>query len=271
MRIVTIAREMGALDPTQATAVCQAFGLRAVHRDVLEKHFQTLGTDTELMQRYDERKPRMLESFLGRPDAYGETLRTAILHEAIQGDVAIIGRGANFLLGGMVECLRLRFIAPPELRAKRIAEQLKCTKEQALDAIRKSDRERVGFCYYFYDRNWQDADAYDLTVNTAEINVSDLSEMFRKLSELKEVSPQSECRLRDNALKQYIRFTLLISENMEIPFLEIKCDNGNVVLSGTVAANGMPERVTGIVQKLDGVHSLKNQLRVAPTNIPWGM
>lgn len=249
----------------------QAIGLRVVHREALEKRFQTLGTDTELMQRYDERKPRMLESFLGRLDAYGETLRTAILHEAIQGDVAIIGRGANFLLGGMVECLRLRFIAPLEVRAERLTEQLKCTREQALDAIRKSDRERVGFCYYFYDKNWQDADSYDLTVNTAEIKVSDLAEMLQKLSALKEVLLQGESRLRDHALCQHIRFTLLISENMEIPFLEIKCNNGNVVLCGIVAANGMPERVTGIVQKMEGVHSLKNQLKVAPTDIPWGM
>lgn len=271
MRIVTIARELGALTSTQEVALCQAIGLRMVARKVLESRFLALGTDTELMQRYDERKPRMLESLLGRPDAYSQTLRTTILYEAMQGDVAIIGRGANFLLGGMVECLRLRFIAPLETRAERVTEQLQCTREQALDTIRKSDRERIGFCYYFYNKNWQDADSYDLTVNTAEINVTDLAETLQKLSALKGVSSQGKSHLLDNALSQRISFALLITENMEIHCLEIQCSNGNVVLSGIVAADGMPERVTEIVQKLDGVRSLKNQLQIAPANIPWDM
>ena len=55
MRIVTIAREMGAIDSVQESALCRAVGLRAVHRDTLEERFRMLGTDPEHIERFDER------------------------------------------------------------------------------------------------------------------------------------------------------------------------------------------------------------------------
>ncbi len=268
MRIVTIAREMGAIDAAQESALCRAVGLRAVHRDTLEERFRILGTDPEHIERFDERKPRLMDSFLGRPNIYWETLQTAILQEAVQGDVAIVGRGANFLLGEIVDCFRLRFIAPPEIRAERVARQLNCTAAQAMDCIRKSDRERIGFCYYFYGKKWQDANAYDLTINTEKITVSALEEIIPKFIALKDISQQEEAKLRDSVLQQYIRYTLLVTEKMEFPFLDVKSEDGNVTVHGAVLSQEAHDKIEAIVKKIDGVRSFKNQLRLMQNNIP---
>ncbi len=270
MRIVTIARESGAFDSAQEEAFCRAAGLRAVRRDTLEARFRELGADAEFMQHFDERKPRLMDSFFRRPDIYWETLQTAILQEAVQGNVALIGRGANFLLEGVAECFRLRFIAPPAIRAERIAELRGCTRDQALACIRKSDRERTGFCYYFYGKQWGEADSYDLTVNTAEIDMPALERMIPGLIAAKEVSPQGERRLRDRVLQQSIRYTLLVSENQEIPFLEIKCDAGQVTIEGGVSTQEALEKIEASVRKIDGVLSVENRLRVMQDTIPLG-
>lgn len=268
MRIVTIAREMGAIHSAQETALCRAIGLRDVHRDTLEKRFRMLGTDPEHIDRFDERKPRLMDSFLGRPNIYWETLQTAILQEAQQGDVALVGRGANFLLSDIVRCFRIRFVAPPEVRAERVARRLNCSQEQALDCIRKSDRERIGFCYYFYGKKWQDANAYDLTVNTAEISLSTLEEVLPKFLERSEVTAQEEAKLRDSVLQQFIRYTLLVKEKLEFPFLDVKCEDGNVTVHGAVFSQEAHDKIESIIPKIEGVRSLKNQLRLMQNNIP---
>ena len=268
MRIVTIAREMGTLDSAQESALCQAIGLRAVHRDTLEERFRKLGTDPEHIERFDERKPRLMDSFLGRPNVYWETLQTVILQEAVQGNVAIVGRGANFLLGDIVDCFRLRFVAPPEIRAERVARQLNCTVPQAMDCIRKSDRERIGFCYYFYGKKWQDANAYDLTINTEKVSLFSLEEIVPKFISLKDISAQDEAKLRDRELQQFIRYTLLVTEKMEFPFLDVKCEDGNVTVHGAVLSQDAHDKIEAIVKKIDGVRSFQNQLRLMQNNIP---
>lgn len=268
MQIVTIARELGATDYEQEAKLCRAIGLRFVHRESLEDHFRSLGTDTQYIHRFDERKPRVVDSFLNRPDIYFETLRTAILQEVTQGSVAIIGRGANFLLNSMLDCLRLRFIAPLDIRAERIAGKLGCSREQALTYARKSDHERIGFCYYFYGKKWQDANAYDLTVNTAEINPADLEEVINKLSSLKKVTPEQELQFPNILLKQLICHTILTTDSLSIRCLEIDCRDGHVVLHGLVPSRGMSERVESIVRKVNGVLSVQNQLKVVLKDIP---
>ena len=271
MRIVTIAREIGAFGAEQEEKFCKALGLRSVHRDALEERFKELGTDFEQLKKFDEKKPGMFDSLFGVPNVYSATLRTAILHEALQGDVAIIGRGANFFLGDVVECLRLRFIAPLEIRAKRVASQYNIKTEQALNLVKKYDREREGFCKYFYDRKWQDSCAYDMIINTAEINVDDMLDTLNMLSLKMAVSDYGAKRLNDLSLAYRIRHKLLILKHADITLLDIDCNDGNVVISGSVSYEGAKDKAEDIVRKVDGVKSVTNQIQVVPQDISWHM
>lgn len=271
MRIVTIAREIGAFGTEQEEKFCKALGLRSVHRDALEDRFKELGADFEQLKKFDEKKPGVFDSLFGAPNVYSAALRTAILQEALQGDVAIVGRGANFLLGGVVECLRLRFIAPLELRAKRVASQYNIKPEQALNLVKKCDREREGFCKYFYDREWQDSCAYDLIINTAEIHVDDMLGTLNILSTKMAVSDCGARRLNDLSLTHRIRHKLLSLEHTDITFLDIDCNDGNVVISGSVSFGGSKDTAEDIVRKMDGVKSVTNQIQVAPQDVSWHM
>ena len=268
MRIVTIARETGAITLEQETALCHALGLRFVHRGSLEEHFDRLGTDARFLQRFDERKPRLVDSFLNRPDVYWETLKTAILQEAVRGDVAIIGRGANFFLGNLTKCLRLRFVAPLEVRAERIARQQNCSREQALNFIRKNDRERIGFCYYFYGTKWRDVNSYDLTLNTAEVEVSALEGTIRALSEAKTLSGSDGHVLQNLMLSQNIRYKLTVTEKIYIRFLEITCDDGHITVDGVVSSRGAAERAEKVIRQVEGVRGVENRIAVIQNEIP---
>lgn len=267
MPILTIAREFGAISPIQEMALCRTLKLRFVHKEMLERRFRLLGMDASFMNRFDERKPGVIDSLLNSTDVYWETMQTAILQEAVRDGVAIVGRGANFLLEKLVPCLRLRFVASPEIRADRVARQLRCTKEQAMQRIRKSDRERIGFCYYYYGRKWQDSVSYDLTVNTDEVNLAELKDLFIKLIPSKVRSATND-GLANATQSQMLRYTILIAEKLQVRFLKIDCDNGNVVLHGIVPSKAVATRVEEAVEKMAGVCSVQNQLQTALNDIP---
>lgn len=268
MKVLTIARELGAIDYDYETVLCHELGVRLVHKDVLESHFKDLGAGSSLMNRLDERKPGMVDSFFSRADIYFETLRTAILHEVAKGDVAIIGRGANFIVHDIVNCIRLHFIAPLEIRVERIAQKRHCSKEHALACIKKSDRERIGFCNYYYGKDWRDAEGYDITINTAEIAFEDFLKTAPEIVRLKPPLADQKQRLKNAILTQSIRYALCITAHLDIRFLEVICDDGEVIIRGAVPSLGVSQRAENIVKQIPGVTSVKNQLNVVLKNIP---
>lgn len=268
MQTITIAREMGAIDLRSEEELCKAVGLRFIHKSILEQRFEKLGMDVKFMRRYDERKPGVVASFLSGPDVYWETLRTAILQEAAEGSVAIVGRGANFLLEDLIHCLRLRFVAPLDFRVERVAAETGMTRKQAKECVQKCDQERKGFCLYYYGRKWQDPSEYDLTINTAELNLPELTEVVKRLLAWKKQFPDAERNLKNALLAQSIRYAINVEQGLSVSFLKIECDDGAVSISGAVSSRGISDRVQELVEKIDGVRSVENNLEVVLHDIP---
>ncbi len=268
MQTITIAREMGAIDLRSEEELCKAVNLRLIHKSILEQHFEKLGIDVEFMRRYDERKPGIVASFLRGTDIYWETLRTAILQEAAEGSVAIVGRGANFLLENLIHCLRLRFVAPLNIRVERVAAETGMTRKQAKECVQKCDQERKGFCLYYYGRKWQDPAGYDLTINTENLNLPDLIEVVKRLLASQKQFPDAERNLKNALLAQSIRYLINVDRKLIVSFLKVECDDGDVVISGTVSSKGISERVQKEVEKMDGVRHVENRLEVVQQDIP---
>ncbi len=272
MKIITIARELGATNRVQENALSQVLGLKMVHREALDEQFRSLKTAPEYIKNFDEKRPGFLNSFSGRPDIYWETLRTAVLREAVKGDVIFIGRGVNFMLEGIADCLRLRLVAPPEYRIRQITRLHKCTPEKAREHMLKSDHEREGFCYYFYGKSWKDSHGYDLTINTAEIDFAEWSKLVSDFVSARKTSYSENMQtLKNELLKQEIRHKLLIVENLEIRFLTISCSCGNVILKGDVLSRGVFDRVEKCLKQIDGINHLDNRLQVVMNDIPLRM
>ncbi len=269
MRIITMARELGALEPEQEEELCRVLKVRPVGRARLETRFRKLGLGTELSRRLDERKPGVTDTLFSRTELYFETLRLAILEEAVQTPVALIGRGANFLLEELTGCLRLRFVAPLRLRIERIARLRGCGSEEAAGMVRKNDRERQGFCGYYYRKNWSDPAAYDLVLNTGELDWTGLTAFLSRLSVLRpDLDSREDRKLQDALLEQRVRYTLRIVERLNIQFLEVVCTEGEVELRGCVPSQSMAQRIERLVRALDGVKTLRNRLTVVLAEPP---
>ena len=99
-------------------------------------------------------------------------------------NAVIVGRCSDYILRNEeVELLNVFIYAPTEARVKRIMERMEVTEQQALQLIRKNDKQRK--CYYdFYtDKKWASHSSYDLNIDSNRFGVDKAVEIIAKAIE----------------------------------------------------------------------------------------
>ena len=82
-----------------------------------------------------------------------------------------------------VELLNVFIYAPTEARVKRIMERMNVNEQQALQLIKKNDKQRK--CYYdFYtDKKWASHSSYDLNIDSSRFDIDRIVEIIAKAIE----------------------------------------------------------------------------------------
>ena len=267
MAVLTIARELGAIGEGEELVLCNSLKLHCVNKATLEARFREMGIEKSIFERFDECHPGFADFFTTSSQIYWEALQTVLLKELLNGDTAIIGRGGNFLLRNLVDCFRIRLVAPLEQRISRLCVERDCSESEALKAIRQSDSAREKFCRFYYGANWRDPMGYDLIINTSDVP---LEKVARFLPDLIPPSAegvqkeQLECAVRE----QMIRQALFSAWNYQAVTVDVKCrPDGTVILQGNVHSEDAAEFCENLVRSMPGVTSVKNELFVAFTDI----
>ncbi len=76
----------------------------------------------------------------------------------------VLGRGANFILP-RERCLRVRIVAPAEIRADYLARVLDMDPDRAAAAVRDGDADRRAFVRHYFDADIDEDTHYDLVLN----------------------------------------------------------------------------------------------------------
>lgn len=98
------------------------------------------------------------------PAGYRERL-TAAMEAIADGDGGVVlGRGANFILP-RDRCLRVRIVAPAEIRSDYLARVLDLSPDAAGDAVRDGDADRRAFVRHYFDEDIDEDTHYDLVLN----------------------------------------------------------------------------------------------------------
>ena len=101
---------------------------------------------------------------------YLQQLVKVIWGLARQGNAIILGRGANWFLNASFG-LRIRVIAPLELRAETTARAEGLPLVQAGKRIKEHDARQAAYIRQVYGRDIDDPLGYDLTLNTGELEL----------------------------------------------------------------------------------------------------
>src|SRR5262245_15269065 len=177
MAIVTIAHETGSGGSEIGIELAKRLGFRYVDRDMLSEAARRYGVGEDKLTELDEKKPSLIERFDVETRQYYTVLQSAILDAAEQENVVINSRGGQLLLRGISHVLRVRVIAPFELRVKRVMKKMTGQAQESVDLrttaemVRRSDHEKHGWIRYLYDVEWGDPKLYDVVLNTEKLSI----------------------------------------------------------------------------------------------------
>jgi cytidylate kinase len=90
---------------------------------------------------------------------------------ADQGHVVIIGRGSQVMLAARRDVLHVRVVAPLDRRIAYVSRREGITSEEAGLRIRWKDRDRRNYLRAEYHQVTDDPLLYDLSINTAVLNL----------------------------------------------------------------------------------------------------
>ena len=138
--------------------------------DMVAEHYQLPGTALELL---DEEEGNWVRDVLGdfmptqviNRDNYVNHLGKVIKLLAMHGRVVLVGHAAQYFLPRR-RGLRIRVVAPLELRLERVMADAGVDEAAAGKIIADHDRKHARFVQHYFEQDVRDEAGYDLVVNT---------------------------------------------------------------------------------------------------------
>ena len=206
------------------------------------------------------------EKFSGLRRPFKILMRMALLEYAQKGNLAYFGYSGHLLVEGIDHFIRVRLIAPMDLRIKMTVERLHCLESEARDMIKRTDEERSHWARFMYGRNISDPRLYDMCINLERMSFSTASSMLIHMVLEKEFQPTEESlRAMDNLYKA-TRIEAALVTNPKTNSYEISASvsGGKAKLEGPYLEDAKRSLVLDVAASVPGIESLEYEPGYAP-------
>ncbi len=265
MSIVTLSGETGALRYELAQEVCERGGLLLVDRRTLMEAVQGLVDITrEEHQLLAEEGPALLDMGNRRRRVFAALLESVLLQYAQMGNVVLLGRGANFLMRLVPGVLRVRVVAPLEIRAQRLAKRENMELDRARQLATVIDQQRRAYIAHIFNADWASALHYDLVLNMGRLTLEQAASTILDLTAHATFQPSSETSrlMADLVLASRVRRRLV--EEVDIHALEVEALGDQAHLSGYVGSREDQDLALRLAGETEGVGRVISALEVSP-------
>ncbi len=255
MTIVAISREMGSGGYEVAAAVAKALQFEYVDREILLHAAREYAVPEDKITDVAERHLSLWERFDEEKRRYLTFLEAAYYSFAERGSLVTAGRGGPFFLRDVTHALRIRIMAPAEVRIRRVMEREHIVYKAAAAKVRDYDREMAARIDYLYGLDWTSPENYDLVINT-EANSWDFyidSLVWAARHPRYQPTPESLQRVRDLNLAAHVRAAIAtdpVTKNINI---EVTAQSGQVALKGVVFSPAMMDAAAAVARRVPGV------------------
>jgi cytidylate kinase len=197
VRLITLSREYGAGGSELGVLLSESLAWPVLDRELARRIAERLQCSHAEVEKADERGPRLLERIasvftvvpsdapilpeLSRtpdPDTLAVASRAVVLEAARTPPLIVIGHGGNCLLAGRPDLLRIRVIAPFDLRVRRVAQRTGRPHPEAAADVRHRDADRRYYLERYYQKDANEPCLYDLQINTATIPLATAAQMI---------------------------------------------------------------------------------------------
>lgn len=234
MALILISR--GSFSGGQLISQClsQSAGWKCLTREDL---IASVNAHGELASRVTASIPKAAQDYgkfsaLRRP--YKILTQLALLEYVLHGDVAYFGYSGHLLLPGIAHAVRVRIIAPVELRVRLLIDREKLTEEQARERIRQVDEERSYWTRFMYGKNLRDPELFDLCLNLERITFSSACNILVNVAQQEEFkpTPESLAAVRNRYLSARVLAALVTQPKTSELEIAATADDGRILLEG---------------------------------------
>ncbi len=236
MAIITISRGSLGLGVALAKCLADELGYPCLGRELAREVAEKYGIQDQLMTKKIEEIPSLWERLTSERTAYVVAMQEALAERSLDGNMVYHGFVGHLLLKDLPALLRVRVIAPMEVRIPL------AIAEQGLDAaaaethIKKMDEVRARWTKFVFGVDWKDPELYDLVLNLGDISVEAACEVVAGLARRPEfaVTDSTRARLKDFLLATRIRLLLVTNPDTRSLDLEVEVREGIAFLKGAI-------------------------------------
>jgi osmotically-inducible protein OsmY len=200
-------------------------------------------------------------------------IQTALYEFAEHDNVILLGRGGQWLLRGIPHVLRVRVMAPFDLRMKRLAKKMagqmgeQTNQRTVTDMVRRDDMEKIGRMRYLYEVDIRDPALYDVVINTEKVPNDSAVEVIASLVRRPEMatSDAGSRLVSDRALASRVQVALATHPETRKYRTTVEAKDGVVTLEGTAAL----EDAVDVARGVTGVREVRTQQVEIPPIPPF--
>ncbi len=263
MSIVTISHEMGAGGPEIGQQVAERLGYKYVDHELISDTAHRYGLVEEKLEHLDETKPSLFERFDAETRRYITAMQTALYEFAEHDRVVLMGRGGQWLLRGIPHVLRVRVMAPFDVRVKRLGVKLsgrmgeQASPRTVTEMVRRDDTEKAGRMRYLYDVDVADAALYDLMINTEKLTAAAAIDLISDVTRRPELqtTPAAAQIVADRSLASQVQVALATHPETRKYRITVEAKAGVVTLEGTAAM----DEALDVAKSVSGVREVRAQ------------
>jgi cytidylate kinase len=259
MAIITISRGSMSGGEDLANCVSATLGYPILGREVLVAAAKKLDVSEEILTQKIVRGPGVWESLTSNRRLYVVAVQAALAEHLDKGNLVYHGYAGHLLLKGVPTVLRVRLIAPLEMRVRSVMERQHLNRDAAVEYITKVDHERIRWTQFIYGVDWSDP----------SLNLENMS-MQTACAMIAAVVAQPEFALTDAARKAIVDFQLVCKVKTALATnaltrdldLELKANNGTIEISAEVPKVGLLTHTSSrdereILHVVEGVEGVK--------------
>ena len=269
MGVISISRQAGSYGDEIAGIVAEKMGYKVMTREAVHK--LAMNCDDSYKDACSMYENEMAKGFWDRfffNNSANASLFESLNYEvASQGNVVMLGRGAQMVFAGLPGIIKVRVVAPADLRVQRIAKKQGLNQHEAEKYIRWYDKQRRALIESVFEHDLGDTALYDLVLNTKALSAETGAQMV--LDAAKEIIGNSDqdslgtilkARALTKKIETQVRRELIFpyQRSFEVEYV----GDGTVRLMGFVSDAQSKQQAEDIAMGFEGVKEVVNDLAV---------
>jgi cytidylate kinase len=258
MAIIAINQQLGSRGDELGQLAADALGYRFWgRREIINAAAREYNVEPDQFLIIDERQPHFWERPKVDADRLRAFLRASLFKEMAKDRIVFASSSGAQLMPANGRALRVRAMAALPLRIRHIMAIEGLSSSAAEKRVRDHDREVKARALSLYNFDIDDAQIYDLVLNTSVLPLSAMVETLRSCTAHIDawLDGNGIQELRDAALAAQVRAALLSHPKFGHADINVECARGAVRLNGPGLVAPWDDLARQVAAQIDGVTS----------------